>query len=245
MQDANRHPRAKTHPQSLAPSLHSPQRHPRRVIAAHLIFTLYGHWAVNDPRGSGSDDFYDFKFEPLGPIHHGRKPNHEQPSRHELKSFHRDHEELLNFPIFWIDDPMRSEIANAISEAIRTHGYTCYACAICGNHAHLLNRTHRHDALTMWTNYSELIRSRLRQCFPNLLSPHHPVISNRPFKVFLYDPEQVWDRIDYVEQNPLKERLPLQRWEFVSPYDNFPFHKQAWAKADVQARAEKRSRCRS
>ena len=167
MQDENQRSRGTSHPQSLAPSLPAPQRHPRRVIAAHLILTLYGHWAVNDPRGSGSEDFYDFKFEPLGPIHHGRKPNHEQPTRGDLKSFHHEHQDLLNFPIFWIDDPMRQEIAQSISETLRAHGYTCYACATCGNHAHVLNRTHKHDALMMWTNLAESIRSRLRLCFPN------------------------------------------------------------------------------
>jgi hypothetical protein len=239
MKNEKGYPREKMHPQSLAPSHPPSQRRPCRVIAAHLILTLYGHWAVNDPRGSGSTDFYDYKFEPLGPIHHGRKPNHEQPTRQALRSFHHEHETLLNFPIFWIDAPMRREIAAAIAEAIRAHGYTCYACAVCGNHAHLLNRTHKHDALTMWTHVAESIRERLRLRFPELLSPRHPVISNRPYKVFLYEPEQVWDRIDYVEQNPLKERLPLQRWDFVSAYDNFPFHKEAWARADVKARGEK------
>jgi REP element-mobilizing transposase RayT len=236
----------KTHFKSLAPSLpasNAASHHrPRRVIAVHLILTLYGHWAVNDPRGSGSDDFYDDKFEPLGPIHKGRKPNHAQPTRHELKSFHHEHEDLLNFPLFWIDDPMRREIAAAIADVIRTNGYTCYACAVCGNHAHLLNRTHKHDALTMWMHFSESIRSRLRDRFPDLLVPHHPVISNRPYKVFLYEPEQVWDRIGYVEENPLKEGLPFQAWDFVTPYDNFPFHKQAWAQADAKARAEKKKR---
>lgn len=29
----------------------TPTRPHRTVIAAHLIHTLYGHWAVNDPRG--------------------------------------------------------------------------------------------------------------------------------------------------------------------------------------------------
>src|SRR5438132_2785479 len=89
---------------------------PRRVIAVHLVFTLYGHWAVNDPRGSGSSDFIDLKFEPLGPIHFGRKPRDQQPTRDELKAFHAEHEELLNFPIFWIDEPMRLVIAEAIRE---------------------------------------------------------------------------------------------------------------------------------
>jgi hypothetical protein len=142
------------------------QAGPRRVIAVHLILTLYGHWAVNDPRGSGSTDFIDPKFAALGPIHFGRKPNDEQPTREELREFHAEHEDLLNFPTFWIDDAMRNAIAEAICDILRAHGYTCYACAICGNHIHLIIRTHKHDAETMWTNFAEGIRIRLRLRFP-------------------------------------------------------------------------------
>ena len=203
----------------------------RRVIAVHLVLTLYGHWAVNDPRGSGSSDFIDLKFDPLGPIHFGRKPEHEQPTRKELREFHAQHEELLNFPVFWIDEEKRQAIANAICEVIRAHGYTCYACAICGNHIHLIIRTHKHDALTMWNHFADGIRHRLHLRFPHDICPNHPVISARPYKVFLYTPDEVWDRVDYVERNPLKENLPPQRWAFVTPYDNFPLHKQANAQA--------------
>jgi REP element-mobilizing transposase RayT len=212
----------------------APSPRPRRVIAVHLVLTLYGHWAVNDPRGSGSTDFIDGKFEPLGPIHFGRKPNRDQPSRKQLKEFHAQHEELLNFPIFWIDDAKREAIADAIREVIRAHGYTCYACAICGNHVHLLIRTHKHDALTIWTHFAEGMRERLRLRFPTEISPNHPVISARPYKVFLYHPDQVWDRIGYVQSNPLKENLPAQRWDFVAAYDNFPFHKRGEAKAQAR-----------
>ena len=77
------------------------------IIAHHLILTLYGHWAVNDPRGSGSIAFHDSKFESLGPIHHGRMPPELQPSRAQLRGFHRDHESLLNFPLIWMDEAMR------------------------------------------------------------------------------------------------------------------------------------------
>ena len=34
----------------------------RRVIAGHHIAMLYGHWGVNDPRGSGSIGFADPKY---------------------------------------------------------------------------------------------------------------------------------------------------------------------------------------
>jgi hypothetical protein len=74
-------------------------RHRTPVTAGHHIFVLYGHWGVNDPRGSGSTEFMDLKFAPLGPIHFGRKPDGAQPTREELRAFHKKHGELLNFPV--------------------------------------------------------------------------------------------------------------------------------------------------
>lgn len=219
---------AQASPSPLAPSHQKPQvakaQTSKRVIGVHLILTLYGHWGVNDPRGSGSTDFYDRKFEPLGPINHGRK--RVQPARAELKEYHRKHDELLNFPIFWIDDAKAQAISESIDEVIRIRGYTCYACAICSNHVHLVIRTHKDNATTMLANFEENIRQRLRFRFPNEISRHHPVISARPFKVFLYTPDDVRGRIEYVEMNPVKERKPRQQWGFVKQYDGFPFHKR-------------------
>ena len=51
----------------------------RAVIGAHHILMLYAHWAVNDPRGSGSEQIRDPKFKFLGDIHHGRKPDEISP----------------------------------------------------------------------------------------------------------------------------------------------------------------------
>ena len=198
----------------------------RVMIAGHYILVLYGHWAVNDPRGSGSTDFLDLKFAPLGPIHFGRKPHEEQPTREELRAFHAQHRELLNFPVFWIDDApgMRSEIASAIGDVNRDRGYTCYACAVCGNHMHLVIRKHRDAPLYIWNNLAESVRQRLRLRFPERISAHHPVISARPYKVYLSSPADIWGRIEYVNNNPLKEGLALQHWDFVKPYDNWPQH---------------------
>ena len=201
-------------------------RRRRSAIAAHLVLTLYGHWAVNDPRGSGSTDFIDLKFAPLGPIHVGRKPDREQPTREQLRAFHEQHREMLNFPLLWIDGPTRRESAAAVAQVIRQRGYTCYACAICGNHLHLVIRTHRDKAPAMWECFAEAIRQRLRLRFPDQISAHHPVISARPYNVLLNTPDEVWSRIEYVDNNPLKEGLPRQRWPFVTPYDNWPLHKR-------------------
>ncbi len=178
---------------------------PRSVIAAHLILTLYGHWEVYDPRGSDSVDFKDQKFTPLGPIHFGRKPNDAQPTKAELKAFHAQHQQLLNFPVFWLDDAKRNEFAAAISAVINDRAYTCYAAAICGNHAHLVIRTHRDKALAMWNHFANAIRQRLRLCFPTEVAPSHPVISARPYNVLLFTPQEVWPA------SPMSSRIPRKR----------------------------------
>ncbi len=145
-------------------------RPPRRtVIGVHLILTLAGHWGVNDPRGSGSSAFHDPKFAPLGPIHQGRKPA--QPPRAEVHRYHREHEALLNFPRFWMDDAKTHAMAQAIEETITNRVYTCYACAICSNHVHLVIRTHKDRAATMNANFEQGIRQRLRLRFPDDIPP--------------------------------------------------------------------------
>ena len=43
------------------------------VIAYHLIWTAYGWWLPNDPRGSGSKEIACDPIAELGELHFGRK----------------------------------------------------------------------------------------------------------------------------------------------------------------------------
>ena len=55
--------------------------------------------------------------------------------------------------------------------------------------------------------------------------PDHPVwVSGTPWAVFLGHPDDVRRTIRYVERNPLPLGLPVQRWPFVTPYDDWPLH---------------------
>jgi REP-associated tyrosine transposase len=196
----------------------------RRIVAHHLILTLYGHWGVNDPRGSGSVGFYDEKFEDLGPIHRGRKPAREQPSREELRAYHAAAGELMSHRVLWLDAAKRQATAEAFGEVVRGRGYTCYACAVLTNHAHVLIRIHRDEALTMWQALANESRLRLRR-FEDV-DDGHPVWGARPYKVFLYTPADVERVIGYIEGNPGKEGLEAQRYAFVKAYDGWPLHKK-------------------
>jgi hypothetical protein len=191
------------------------------IIAHHLVLSGYGTWLSNDIRGSGSDETRKEALRTLGPIHRGRCPR--QPTRDQLRAFFRDADPLLDFRPLWFDDAMRDAIGFAFGEVARERGYPVWGCAVLRNHAHLGVRVHRDDALAMrdaFANASRAAVLALGRCNPN-----HPVWSSRPYKVFLDTPEAVVAEVHYIWKNPVKEGLPAQNWDFVQPYNGWPFHK--------------------
>lgn len=197
---------------------------PRRsIIAHHLILTGYGHWLPNDPRGSGSIEVRQEKLADLGPIHFGRKTV--QPSRNVLREFQQAAEPKLNPSIIWFDTRIGQLLAEAVGDIVSRRKYTVYACALLKNHAHFCLRKHRDDAQTMLQILAVGMREALIAAA--VVPSDHPVWSNRPYKRFLYMPDDVRGVVAYIEKNPVKEGLPPRRYEFVVAYDNWPFHKQA------------------
>jgi hypothetical protein len=186
------------------------------ILAHHLILTGYGHWLANDLRGSGSASLRDPRYAELGGIHHGRKPEHLQPSKPELRQHLQQGQALLNHPLVWFDAAMRDAIAQGFADLIVREGYTCWACAVLRNHAHLVMRVHRdrHDA--MWRKLAD--ESRLRLIELMHVPDSHPVWSERTYARFCYTPDGVRGRVGYVEKNPAKEGLGAQRWWFVAAY---------------------------
>ncbi len=195
-----------------------------QIIGHHLIWTLYGHWLPNDPRGSGSQEVRREQIAELGPLYVGRRPEPKQPSREELRAFHQQAEARLSFPRFWLDAAKRKDCGLSLAEIISQRSYTVWAGAILSNHMHLVIRKHRDDALQMWHQIADSLRLRLRE-FQDI-GPLHPVWSERPYKVYLKTPEEVRSRVTYVQRNPAKENLPSQHFDFVQEYNNWPFHKQ-------------------
>jgi REP element-mobilizing transposase RayT len=119
-----------------------------------------------------------------------------------------------------LNDAKRQALGTSIEQAVCELGYTVWACAIMRNHVHLCVRRHRNDAHVMWNKFAEATRSGLR-LFENV-PDGHPIWSLRPYKVFLYTPDDVRRVIAYIENNPLKDKLPPQMYAFVTPYDGWP-----------------------
>ncbi len=117
------------------------------VIAYHLVWTAYGWWLPNDPRGSGSPTIRSPALANLGDLHHGRKRS--QPAGRVVREFYRQAADLLKYPLLTFDDRARAAIGEAFAQAMAVHRYTCYACAIMPDHVHVLIRRHRDKAEQM------------------------------------------------------------------------------------------------
>lgn len=191
------------------------------VIAYHLIWTAYGWWLPNDPRGSGSKEVADDVIADLGKLHYGRK--RAQPTGKVVREFYERAAAVLKFPLLGFDEVARAAIAEAFALAIEENHYTCYACAIMPDDVHMLFRKHKHTAEEMAQTLKDSSRSRLSNM--GLRTPDHPTWTDgHGWSVFLDHPREIRRTIPYIEENPVKIGLPRQNWPFVRPYDNWPLH---------------------
>jgi len=190
------------------------------VIAHHLIWTAYGWWLPNDPRGSMSRHIRSDIIADLGDVHYGRKQV--QPASDIIKTFYENAGSWLRHELLTFDARAMRVIADAFAAAIAREKYTCYACAIMPDHVHILIRKHKHTAEQMIQNFQHASSQHLYKV--DLRTADHPVWGGPGWKVFLHHPDDVRRTIRYVNNNPRKGRLPDQHWPFVTPYNNWPLH---------------------
>ena len=99
------------------------------VAGFHLIWTAYGWWLPNDPRGSSSHEIRVEKIADLGELHPGRKEV--QPSRSELLDFFTASREVLAHEplLFTADDIQFADAVRNLNSSdeeqtgVLSHGY--------------------------------------------------------------------------------------------------------------------------
>jgi REP element-mobilizing transposase RayT len=191
------------------------------VIAHHLIWTAYGWWLPNDPRGSGSRIIRNDILNDLGALHYGRK--RVQPAGYEVRRFYQRATAILKHPLLTFDARARDEISMAFGQVIHEQQFTCYACAIMLDHIHILIRKHKYHAEEIMDWFKEAGRNRL--IATGHRTENHPTwAAGGGWKVFLDHPDDVRRTIDYINRNPDLAGLPPQHWPFVRVYDGWPLH---------------------
>jgi len=187
------------------------------VAGFHLIWTAYGWWLPNDPRGSSSHEIRVEPIADLGELHHGRKK--QQPQGWEIKEFYKQAAETLKHPLLTLNDDEINLVGSAFEEVIGERHYTCYACAIMPDHVHVLIRKHRDRGETMIANLQETSRGKLIEA--DRRAPTHPVWGGPGWKRFLFQPDDFVRVADYIRKNPLKAGRPAQFWPYVKEYDGW------------------------
>lgn len=187
------------------------------IAGFHLIWTAYGWWLPNDPRGSSSHEIRVERIADLGERHEGRK--HIQPLSQVIYAFYEQARQVLKHPLLLFHEEDRNLIADSFGCLLAAERYTCYACAIMPDHVHVLIRKHKHRAEAMMANLQSASRAVLVTA--NRRDANHPVWGGPGWKVFLFTQEDMWRIVRYIEDNPRKAGLPDQHWDFVTPYNGW------------------------
>ena len=195
------------------------------VIGYHIIFGAYGFWLPNDPRGSWSEEVWARHLRPFGTA------TKVSTRRSLANRSHDDAQRLgakrhLKYPAVRLTGVQARAVGRGFARVVRDLALNVYACAILPDHVHLVTGRHPRDA--------EDIAGFLKRGGTRRLNAEglHPLAgyrraggrvpspwAERGWCVYLDTPDQIRQRIRYVEENPVTAGLPRQRWPFVVPFE--------------------------
>ena len=181
------------------------------VIAFHSIFSAYGFWLPNEPRGSWSDFVASWDLYRFGPATTvtTRRSIAKTPYNHAIKQ--RMTATLKHQPV-----KFTGEQARTIGCTFAASPYVIHSCAVLQEHIHLvIAHTPRHIRSVIGDLKSAATRTLREQGW---FLDHTPW-SDHGWNVFLNTPNDVERAIKYVENNPVRERKRPQRWSCVTPFD--------------------------
>ena len=131
----------------------------------------------------------------------------------------------LKYPAVSVTPVQAASLGKGLQEQCEKSGYSIWACAIMPEHAHLVIARHTYSVeqmsrLLKGSVTRRLIRDQLhpQAAFVEPGQPHPHLWSESLWKVFLNSEESIVSAIRYVEENPVEEGSPKQRWSFVVPF---------------------------
>jgi REP element-mobilizing transposase RayT len=176
------------------------------IIAYHIIFTTYGTWLPNDPRGSFSEQIYNQKLAVIAPIKYGKQKN--IPDKKDLNKFWSDSSKRLDCKPYFIDEKSRQIIADSFADTINGLKLKVPACAIMKDHIHII---------ILRTEYKTgYIVNQLKSTVTKNLNLKKTPWTEGYWKVFIDKPEILQSAIRYVNSNPVSGGMARQNWKFVS-----------------------------
>jgi|SRR3972149_439000 len=194
------------------------------IRAYHAIFTAYGFWLPNDPRGSWSDFVGSWELFRIG---RATKNNtrHSLASRPHNQTLRESAKKQLKYPAVHFNGRQALAIASGFTEAIAEHGYRLFACSILPEHVHVVvercDRHIEHIVTHLKSKATQQLNIENRHplsCFSNNRGVIPTPWSAKCWKCFLNTDADITRAIQYVETNPIKEHKRPQHWSFIIPW---------------------------
>jgi REP element-mobilizing transposase RayT len=194
------------------------------VIAHHVIFTAYGFWLPNDPRGSWSD--FVRRWELL--LHGDATKTSDRRSlagdAHDYQARIAAKADLTYEPVVFTGQQALC-ISRGFAKAAQESQYIILACSIMPEHVHMVVARHKNPAERIIGH----LKARGTQSLVEAgLHPFYQyrdrdgrfpsAWTHRGWKVFLDSNADIERAIQYVEENPIKAGLRPQTWKFVTPW---------------------------
>jgi REP element-mobilizing transposase RayT len=193
------------------------------AIADHLVFSAYGFWLPNDPRGSFSDFVRSWELLRAG---RATQVDTIRSVAHVDAEFPEYNQSLTAYPPVMFDGLQARQIARGFYNAIQESKYAIHACAIMPDHVHIVVARHAHAPKQIVGH----LKTRATQAMAE--DGRHPLAlhltkdgtvpspwAQRSWDVYLDTVEDVRRSIAYVEENPGKAGLKRQAWAFVAKFE--------------------------
>ena len=193
------------------------------VRAYHVIFTTYGFWLPNDPRGSWSDYVAKWELYKYGPATKVRTRRSLARDPHDRQRRIAPKKELKYPPVTFNGLQARA-VARGFANLIEHLKLNVAACAIMPDHVHVVFERCGVPAERIVTKLKSAATKQL------ILEGGHPLAKyvgdgapvprmwvRGSWQVFLSTEPVIVRAIRYVEQNPVKDGKRKQNW-------NYQFH---------------------
>ncbi len=194
------------------------------VRGYHVIFCAYEFWLPNDPRGSWSDFVGAWELLRFGKA---TKTNSRQSVAQQFHNtgLRLEAKNALKYPPGHLTGLQARAIGSGFGDFVRRSGVIVWACPILPEHVHLEIARHNYPVEEI---INLLKGAATRQL---VLEQVHPLAdwktrtgrmpkcwARGQWKVFLENEADIRRAIRYVEQNPVEEGKPTQRWSFVTRF---------------------------
>ena len=190
--------------------------------AFHAIFSAYGFWLPNDPRGSWSTWVGAWELFRYGGKATKVETTRSVAGRSHYRARRQETKRHLKYaPVIFTGVQARA-IGQGFYVASQKAGYQILACAILPDHVHVVVAAHRNKPTMVVGHLKreatlQLVAQGLHP-FQQLYEAGRPLPScwaEKCWKVYLDTRADEERAIRYVEDNPQKEGKPRQHWSCV------------------------------